>query len=125
MWQKGRRVTTNFQISEFLCKCCGAGADIVKQELLDKLQVIRNEYGIPMVVDCGYRCPSHNVAIGAPDSAHLTGEAADILDVTGKLKDFCRSEKLEVWGLWAEAYESTPTWVHLQIRPAVNRIFKP
>lgn len=116
----------NFQISEFLCKHCGAGADIVKSELLARLQLLRDSYGQPMLVNCGYRCPEHNAAVGgAIHSAHLTGEAADISDSQGELRAFCSPLVLEYLGLWAEDYGHTPTWIHLQIRPAANRIFNP
>jgi hypothetical protein len=116
----------NFQLSEFTCKHCGAGADIVKPELLTQLQVLRDLVARPMAVNCGYRCPEHNAAVGgAHNSAHLSGQAADISDVDGSLKAYCTPDLLEQCGLWAESYAATPTWIHLQIRPAVNRIFKP
>ena len=116
----------NFQISEFLCKHCGTGEDIVKPELLTQLQALRDLVQYPMLVNCGYRCPEHNQAVGgAHNSAHLTGQAADISDTDGLFKAYCTEAVLEQCGLWAESYAATPTWIHLQIRPAVHRIFKP
>jgi len=116
----------NFRLSEFMCKHCGLGKGIVKNELLERLQLLRWLYGKAMIVNCGYRCPVHNVRVGgAPKSAHLTGEAADIHDPFGSLKDFCTPEVLEKVDLWAEDYSRTKSWIHLQIRPASQRIFKP
>ena len=62
-------------------------------------------------------------------SSHLYGAAVDIGDADGKLKAWLKANpnKLVECGLWAEDYDSTPTWVHLQIyTPAsFNRVFKP
>jgi len=118
--------TTNFRMEEFLCKHCGEGAMIVKFALLDALQRLRDRVLLPMNVSCGYRCHIHNGDVGgAPDSAHIAGEAADIWDLDGKLKLFCTPQILELCGLWAEDYATTTDWIHLQIRPASSRIFKP
>lgn len=118
--------TANFQASEFLCKCgCGLG---VKDELILTLQRVRDDWDRPMVVDCGARCPEHNASPevrGAPDSAHISGEAADIADVDGKLKAWMTEDRLRRYGLWAEDYRYTSDWIHLQIRPAHARIFRP
>lgn len=71
-------MTTYFNHDEFDCKC-GCGANEVKQELVDKLNVAREEAGIPFVVVSGTRCEERNEKEGgAPDSAHLEGWGADI-----------------------------------------------
>lgn len=117
----------DFHLSEFLCKCgCGGGASVIHPQLLLRLQRVRNDWGKPMIVDCGYRCATHNASVGgAPNSAHLTGEAADIADADGALKAWLSEEMLAGYGLWAESYDSSPTWCHLQVRPASRRIFEP
>lgn len=65
----------------------------------------------------------------AMGSSHLYGAAVDIGDADGKLKAWLKANpnKLVECGLWAEDYDSTPTWIHLQIyAPAsFNRVFKP
>lgn len=44
-----------------------------------KLDIVREGCGIPLIVDSGFRTVLHNVMVGGElDSAHLTGEAADI-----------------------------------------------
>ena len=44
--------------------------------MLDRARKIA---GIPIVVNSGYRCQDHNVAVGgSPTSSHLDGLAADI-----------------------------------------------
>lgn len=67
----------NFKAAEFKCQHCGAGG--IKTELLDKLQAMRTEYGKPMTITSGYRCPQHPVeAKKTTPGAHALGLAADI-----------------------------------------------
>ena len=73
--------TKNFKVAEFSCKCghfnCPHYA--VKQELIDALQEMRDLAGYPIYVNSGFRCTSHNKAVGGErNSKHLLGIAADI-----------------------------------------------
>ena len=115
-----------FHVYEFTCKHCGGGENIIDPDLLTRLGKLRDDWGIPMIVNCGYRCPIHNKDVGgAPDSAHLYGQAADIHDPDGALDAWLTDEMLEAYGLWREEPAATPTWTHLQTRPEKNRTFKP
>ena len=71
------KLSPNFTLSEFQCRCCGAVR--VDPELVRKLQQLRDRIGKPIAITSGYRCPAHNRAVGgATQSQHLTGKAADI-----------------------------------------------
>ena len=71
------RVSPNFVLSEFQCRCCKAVK--LHQRVLAILQLIREHYGRPLQVTSAYRCPKHNAAIGgAKDSDHLKGMAVDV-----------------------------------------------
>lgn len=71
-------VTQHFQLKQFACPC-GCGRARVSPKLIEKLDAARARYGGPMKITSGYRCPEHNAKVGGkPDSAHTTGEAADI-----------------------------------------------
>lgn len=88
------------------------------------------EFKPPRVFTCTYRSPEHNARVGgAKKSNHLTGCACDIADSDGLLKDYLRTnpELLEECDLYAEDFDSTPTWVHLQTNSPKSgrRIFKP
>lgn len=49
------------------------------QALLELLDQIRDRVGQPVRVTSGVRCPACNARVGGvQDSAHLTGEAADL-----------------------------------------------
>ncbi len=72
----------NFSISELRCK---DGTDVPAKymhnatTLLLNLQVLRNELGLPIFINSGYRTPAHNAKVGGKsNSAHLRAMAADI-----------------------------------------------
>ena len=81
----------HFTEKEFRCKCCGqkgspqAAANI--RALVDVvLDPAREKLGKPIVVNSGYRCPKHNLAVGGvTNSQHMAGEAADICCEDNKL----------------------------------------
>ena len=96
--------------------------------LLTALNIVRRSYGKPLVVSSGYRPAAINAAAGgAKRSAHMTCEACDFADPDKKFAEWCQAN-LDVLiraGLYLEDPDFTPNWVHLQIRPTKNRIFKP
>ena len=73
-----------FKPDEFSCKCSDlecSGKDVgrISPELVRRLNKLRLMLGRPVVITSALRCAAHNAASGGkPDSAHLTGEAADI-----------------------------------------------
>lgn len=81
----------HFTEKEFHCKCCGslgtpqtlANIKALVEEVLDPA---REKLGKPIVVNSGYRCPKHNLAVGGvKNSQHMAGEAADICCEDNKL----------------------------------------
>lgn len=68
----------NFSVDELKCKHCGEHKLI--PEFMDRLQALRTEYGKPMKITSGYRCPAHNVVVSStgPSGPHTSGEAVDI-----------------------------------------------
>lgn len=105
--------------------------------LHERINIIRIAYGKPMVISSGLRTVSHHLAIykakGITDpknipmqSKHLIGAACDVHDPNRELQKWTKENiaLLESIGLWCEAFESTPTWVHFQIyRPKSGRRF--
>jgi hypothetical protein len=70
-------LSPHFSRIEMECRCCGRL--IIDQHLLDGLEAFRNLANAPVIIDAGYRCPQHNLAVGGvPDSEHTRGLAADI-----------------------------------------------
>lgn len=69
----------NFKRKEFECKC-GCGGDTVDAELLAVLENLRAVVDKPIIINCCFRCPTHNKEVGgAKSSQHLQGRAADIV----------------------------------------------
>jgi uncharacterized protein YcbK (DUF882 family) len=103
--------------------------------LLERINVIREAYGIPMVVTSGLRDTAQQMALiasgksNAPKSKHLTGQACDIQDKDGALRDWVKAnmDLMESTGFWFEDFDHTPGWVHFQIVPpgSGNRVFIP
>ena len=76
------QLTKNFKKSEFDSK---DGAEMPREVLeniktLSKyVQLIRNEIGVPLVINSGYRSPKHNSKEGGvKNSYHVQGKAADL-----------------------------------------------
>lgn len=71
--------TVNFKEHEFRCSCCGNNE--MKDVFIEKLQLIRDEFGKSMRITSGYRCKGYNdiVSSTGPNGPHTTGRAADIL----------------------------------------------
>lgn len=104
-----------FDTSEFLCRCCGGGQDIISPDLIHRLDILRANYGHPIYVSCGYRCPSHNAEVGGvSNSQHVRGTAADIY-VDGNYEQFYNfvynSRLFDGLG-----YYPTQEFVHVDIR---------
>jgi len=72
-------LSKNFDRSEFACGC-GCGYDDIDLKLVDKLQMLRDLVGKPVIVTSGCRCTLYNRHIGGViSSPHLEGLAADII----------------------------------------------
>lgn len=66
-----------FTRNEFTCRCCGQ--EHMKHEFLLLLDKVRLEYGRPLMVTSGYRCPDHNASVSSTGRTgpHTTGLAVD------------------------------------------------
>lgn len=84
------QLSPNFHRSEFACRCAHLGVDVddtwchgeswPHRELVDKLQRLRDHFGVPVKINSGCRCPAYNAYIGgARMSQHKRGTAADIV----------------------------------------------
>lgn len=71
-------LTANFDRAEYACKC-GCGTDNIKDELAEKVQLVRDMVHRPIQISSGMRCQLHNTTINAsPTSSHVDGWAADL-----------------------------------------------
>lgn len=111
-----------FSIDEFRCKHCwelpSGGMNPV---LLQKLDNLRATIGMPVIVSCGYRCPSHNAEVGGVwNSQHVYGNAADIyvngMDVD-TLASYCEDQGFDGIGIY---YPGNGDFVHVDVRDNGN-----
>ena len=70
-------LTAHFNLREFECGCCQRVK--LSPTLVMRLEELRWLWGRPLVVTSGYRCETHNKAVGGVEnSRHTQGTAADI-----------------------------------------------
>lgn len=78
-WKKGQylKLSKNFSSKEF--ENSTDKEFFLDPELIDKLELVREEFGQSIAVTSGYRSPAHNAKIGGSKSSqHCLGKAADI-----------------------------------------------
>lgn len=83
-------MTPHFSKDELACKCCGHAP--MSAEFMNILEKVRVQYGKPMPVSSGYRCPKHNQSVSnsGPNGPHTTGRAVDILVSGGNAMELLR-----------------------------------
>jgi len=115
------KLTENFNLSEFECKCGCSTPEFVKKniiELAENLQVLRDIVG-KLDLTNAYRCKEHNADVGgAVNSQHLKGKAADIKssvmnssEIAVAVDDLMKNEKFKLGGIGI--YN---TFTHVDIR---------
>ena len=115
------KLTNNFSLSEFECKCGCEMPAFVKEnvkELAENLQVLRDVVGRIDLTNA-YRCKEHNADVGgSTNSQHIKGKAADIKsntlspsEIASITDDLMKSEKFKLGGIGI--YN---TFTHVDIR---------
>jgi hypothetical protein len=131
-WQKGKtyKLSDNFSTYEFECPCDtpGCKTQIIKKELVDKLQTFRDRLGEPIRINSAYRCGAYQAKLQkrgyktAKKSQHLEGAAVDIMpsrnngDHNKRLRTFIAiAESL------FKAIGYAQNWLHVDLRKDRNR----
>lgn len=97
-------------------------------QLMIRINLFRYIYDNPLTITSGYRPGHYNKDVGgATNSCHMSCEAVDISDGSGELKRYIKNNPtiLDRCDLYQEHPDHTPTWVHLDIRKRMNRVFVP
>lgn len=127
-------LTKHFQISEFE-RSETASKHSIKNKIPEKylqnifslanlLEIIREIYGKPIIINSGYRCPELNRLVGGSvNSQHLTGSAADIRTKSNTKSDnkelfelivgLQKSNKIEFRSL---INEKDFSWIHIAVQ---------
>ena len=94
------------------------------------LEVLRERYGKPIIINSGYRSPQLNKKIGGvPTSNHLTGCAVDIrvadmeqlIRYAAILLDYADESHQQFDELLIERNRYGAIWLHFAVRPKDNR----
>ncbi len=114
------KLSAHFDIGEFTCHCCGGGASLISDRLIELLEQLRVKAGKPIHVNCGYRCPPHNAAVGGvPNSQHVLGTAADITIPALSFNDAKRLvEQIDFdgTGWYPPEYDGGAWFIHVDVR---------
>lgn len=112
------RLTTNFKVSEFTCKC-GCSTAKIDDKLVNFVQKIRTHFRKPTTINSGYRCSKHNAKIGgASKSKHVYGQAADIVVEGVSPKEVAKyAESIGVLGIGLYNTDKDGHFVHIDTRP--------
>lgn len=75
------KVSPNFRVKEFTCKCSRCTEVKIDEKLVAYLQQIRDHFEKPVNITSSYRCPQHNAEVknASKNSQHTKGKAADIV----------------------------------------------
>jgi len=94
------------------------------------LEVLRDRYGSPIIINSGYRSPQLNKKVGGvATSNHVTGCAVDIwcsgaeqaIDYAYILKAYSKESQQDFDELFIEKNKYGRYWVHFAVRPKENR----
>lgn len=90
------------------------------------LDPLRERYGYPIKVSCGYRCKRLNAAVGgSKTSQHVLGEAADIYvgNTNERAMLFSMIYYLLPYDqlIWEKGSDEAPAWIHVSYREGNNR----
>lgn len=73
------KLSINFTVREFACND-GSDTILIDTSLVTLLQQIRDKFGVPVIINSGYRTAAYNKKVhGATNSYHTKGQAADIV----------------------------------------------
>lgn len=114
-----KRLSTNFRMGEFGCKCARCKEILVDEGLVERLQQIRNHFEKAVIITSGYRCATHNAEVGGvAGSRHTKGQAADfyIPGITpAEIAKFAESIGVKGIGLYEKA-DCGDDFVHIDTR---------
>ena len=94
------------------------------------LEVLRDRYGAPIIINSGYRSPQLNKKVGGVSTSnHVTGCAVDIrcsgaeqaIDYAYILKAYSKEIHQDFDELFIEKNKYGRYWVHFAVRPSGNR----
>ena len=112
-------LSENFKVNEFSCHGSGCCSTVkIDTDLVNYLQKIRTHFKKPITINSGYRCSTHNKAVGgASSSNHTKGMAADIVVSGVKPAEVAKyAESIGVKGIGLYETDKDGYFVHIDTR---------
>lgn len=76
------QISKHFNLREF--QSPDTGEVKINSKLIEKLELLRQRFGRPIIINSGYRTKEHNEQVGgSKNSLHVQGKAVDIRKVEG------------------------------------------
>ena len=112
------RLTANFKVKEFACKCGKCSTIKIDEKLVNFLQKIRDNFGQPVTINSAHRCADYNKKVGgASKSKHIDGMAADISVKGVKPAEVAKyAETIGVLGIGLYETDKDGYFVHIDTR---------
>ena len=116
------QLSAHYNVQEFRCKCGGTHDILISSELIDKLELLYTALDCSkIIVTSGYRCPTHDKAVGGTSTGqHTKGTAADICcygqdgkPISSKLV-CCKAQDLGFTGI--ANIDSSYQYTHVDVR---------
>lgn len=120
--ESNEKLSEHFSANEFRCKCGGAHDNLVSEELVQKLEQLRDVLKCSRIeISSGYRCVQHDKNVGGSGRGqHTKGKAADVCcyDQSGKPIDnkavCCTAEDIGFHGI--ARIKGNGTFTHVDVR---------
>lgn len=121
LYNTNLRLSPNFVVSEFRCKCGKAHSTLISTELVNGLQQLVDVLGASKaIITSGYRCSNHDKAVGGNGyGMHTRGLAADVIfydksgnPISSKLVS-CKAQDLGFHGI--ANIDGSYTYTHLDV----------
>lgn len=109
----------SFRPHEIACRHCGELALDPCESLspsLDALQLLRDEWKRPIIVNSGHRCAAHNSAVGGEAGSRHLGLAFDCVCPAAEQEEFIRLARKA--GFTGIGRYPSRGFVHLDLGPA-------
>ncbi len=75
-------LTPHFRVTEMDCNHCGRYGEDASMELMDVLEDVRRHFGaVPVTINSGVRCETHNRNVGGAASSRHLNKYADAADI--------------------------------------------
>lgn len=115
------QLSPHFNVQEFCCQCGDAHDTLVSDELINKLEKLRESLNCSkIIVTSGYRCTNHDAFVSTGKGQHTKGTAADVVcygqdgqPISSKIVS-CTSQDLNFGGI--ANIDSSYTVTHLDVR---------